>query len=102
MRIGKHSLLMMAGCGLMVVGIVVLPLLGVTLGGVLPLLFILACPLSMVLMMGSMSKGHDHSGHRAEGSAEGSEEGHGARCHEETAPRAVLEPRALPAPHERE
>jgi hypothetical protein len=98
MKLGKHSLLMMAGCGLMVVGIVVLPLLGVKLGGVLPLLFVLACPLSMVLMMGSMSKGHDHSGH----GAEGSEEGHGAHCHEETAPRAGLEPRALPAPRERE
>ena len=98
MKLGKHSLLMMAGCGLMVVGIVVLPLLGVKLSGVLPFLFVLACPLSMVLMMGSMSKGHDHSGRRAEGS----EEGHGARCHEETAPRAVLEPRALPVPHQEE
>jgi len=90
MKFNKHTVLMMAGCGLMLVGIVVLPALGVKLGGILPYLFVLACPLSMVFMMGSMGKGHDHSGH-------GDEEGHGA-CHGETAPRAVSEPRALPAP----
>jgi hypothetical protein len=61
MKMGKHSLLMMAGCGVMLVGVFVLPLLGVRLGGVLPFLFALACPLSMVLMMGAMGKGHNHS-----------------------------------------
>lgn len=91
MKLNKHSLLMMAGCGLMVVGIVILPLLGVKLGGILPYLFVLACPLSMVFMMGG--KGHDHTGH----GAQGEEEGHGS-CHGETAPRTAPEPRALPSP----
>jgi hypothetical protein len=63
MKMGKHSLLMMAGCGVMLVGVFVLPLLGIKLGGVLPILFALACPLSMVFMMGAMGKGHNHSGH---------------------------------------
>jgi hypothetical protein len=89
MKLGKHSLLMIAGCGVMLVGVVILPLLGVRLSGVLPLLFVLACPLSMVLMMGSMGGRHDHAGH-AEG---GQEDDHGAHRHEERTPNALPAPR---------
>jgi hypothetical protein len=88
MKTGKHSLLMMAGCGAMLAGVFLLPLLGVKLGGVLPLLFALACPLSMVFMMGAMGKSHDHS---RQGSADRAENG-GAACHGKTAPRAVPAP----------
>ena len=100
MKMGKHSLLMMAGCGLMVVGLLVLPALGVKLGGVQPLLFILACPLSMMFMMGSMGKGHDHSGHGTHD--EDGEEAHGADCHPASSPSEAPAPRALPAPGEKE
>ena len=93
MKFNKHTALMMAGCGLMLVGIVILPFLGMKLGGILPYLFVLACPLSMVFMMGGMGKAHNHSGH----GSEGDEEVHGS-CHGETAPRTAPEPRALPAP----
>lgn len=88
---GKHSWLMMAGCGVMLVGVFVLPLLGVRLGGVLPFLLALACPLSMVLMMGSMGRGHDHSGH----AAPEREDVHQSQCHSE------IPPRVLPTPPER-
>ncbi len=90
MKMGKHSLLMMAGCGVMLVGIFLLPLLGIKLAGVLPFLFALACPLSMVFMMGSMGKGH---GHDAKGEAS-----HAESCHEDDTP--PLAPRALPVPPE--
>jgi hypothetical protein len=91
MKMGKHTLLMMGGCVVMLVGLFLLPRLGVRLGGVLPFLFALACPVSMVLMMGVMGKGHDHS-QRGSGTTG---ENAGASCHEETAPRA------LPAPRDR-
>jgi hypothetical protein len=87
MKMGKHTLLMMAGCVVMLVGVFLLPRLGVRLGGVLPVLFALACPVSMVLMMGEMSKGHNHS-QRGSGDSE-----MGARCHEETTQRALPVPR---------
>jgi hypothetical protein len=94
MKMGKHSWLMMAGCGVMLVGVFILPMLGVRLRGVLPILLALACPLSMVFMMGSMGKGHDHFGRSAAGHGEGDqEEAHGAHCHEEKAPRALPAPR---------
>jgi hypothetical protein len=80
MKMGKHFLLMIAGCGVMLVGVFVLPLLGVKLGAVLPILFALACPLSMVFMMGAMGKGHNHS--EKEDAPQG-------QCHGETAPRAL-------------
>ncbi len=86
MKMGKHGLLMMAGCGVMLVGVFLLPLLGVRLGGVLPILFALACPIGMVFMMRSMGGAHDHSGHGQE------DHSNGAQCHEEQTPRA------LPAP----
>ena len=86
MKMGKHGLLMMAGCGVMLVGVFLLPLLGVRLGGVLLILFALACPLGMVLMMGSMGGMHGHSGHGRD------DQDTGAPCHEEKTPRA------LPAP----
>jgi hypothetical protein len=86
MKMGKHGLLMMAGCGVMLVGVFLLPLLGVRLGGVLPILFALACPLGMVLMMGSMGGIHGHSGHGRD------DHDQDAPCHGEKAPRA------LPAP----
>jgi hypothetical protein len=92
MKMGKHSWLMMAGCGIMLVGVFILPLLGVRLGGIFPVLLALACPLSMVLMMGSMGMGHNHS----DRGASGREDDQQASCHGETAPRA------LPAPTERE
>lgn len=92
MKMGKHSLLMMAGCGVMLIGVFILPLLGIKLGGALPVLLALACPLSMVLMMGSMGRGHDHSGH----ASSDREDDQRAPCHGETAPRA------LPVPSDRE
>jgi hypothetical protein len=92
MKMGKHSWLMMAGCGIMLVGVFILPLLGVRLGGVFPLLLALACPLSMVFMMGSMGMSHNHSGR----SASGREDDQQAPCHGETATRA------LPAPSDKE
>ncbi len=82
---------MMAGCGVMVVGVLVLPLLGIKLGGAGSILLALACPLSMVFMMGFMGKGHDHSG-----AGSGREDDQSASCHGETAPRA------LPASSEKE
>jgi hypothetical protein len=88
MKMGKHSWLMMAGCGVMLVGVFLLPLLGVRLGGVLPFLLALACPLSMVLMMGSMGRGHDHSGRAAPERVDV----HQNQCHGDTASRT------LPAP----
>jgi hypothetical protein len=33
MKMGKHSWLMMAGCGIMLVGVFILPMRGVRLGG---------------------------------------------------------------------
>jgi hypothetical protein len=92
MKMGKHSWLMMAGCGVMLIGVFVLPMLGVRLGGVLPILLALACPLSMVLMMGSMGGRHDHSGN----TTSNREDDHQGQCQGETAPRA------LPASSERE
>jgi hypothetical protein len=89
MKMKKHSLLMMAGCGVMLVGLVLLPLFGVKLSGVLPLLFALACPLSMVFMMGAMGKGHEHD--KGDG-----ETSHSEGCHEHSTPQSA--PRALPAP----
>ena len=88
MKMGKHSLLMMAGCGIMLVGVFILPMLGIKLGGVLPVLLALACPLSMLLMMGSMGRGHDHSGHDSTGRADAPQ----ASCHGETTPRALPSP----------
>ena len=88
---GKHTLLMMVGCGVMLVGLFILPRLGLQLGGVLPLLFALACPASMVLMMVGMGKGHDHSQHGASDPKATSE----ASCHD------APQPRALPAPQDR-
>ena len=70
MKMGRHSWWMMTGCAVMMIGVFVLPLLGVKLGGVLPMLLALACPLSMVLMMGAMRGGHDHSGHCVAGGAD--------------------------------
>lgn len=90
MKMGKHSWLMMAGCGIMLVDVFILPLLGVRLGGIFPVLLALACPLSMVLMMGSMGMGRNHSG-RAD-----RQDDQQAPCHGEAAPRA------LPAPSDRE
>lgn len=92
MKMGRHSWLMMAGCGIMLVGVFILPLLGVRLGGVFPLLLALACPLSMVLMMGSMGMGHNHSGH----AGSGREDDEQAPCHGNAAPRA------LPVPSQKE
>ncbi len=71
-----HSWWMMAGCCVMMVGVFVLPALGVKLGGVLPILLVLACPISMVLMMGSMGKGHYHSEHGEHCSSEESTDMH--------------------------
>ena len=64
MKMGKMSWIMMAGCALMLIGVFLLPALGVKLGGVVPLLIVLMCPLSHLLMMGMMSKSHDHEEHR--------------------------------------
>ncbi len=91
MKMGKHSWLMMVGCAIPIVGIILLPLLGVKIGGVLPLLLILACPLSMMFMMGS-GKGHAHSGHGGNSTEEES------RCHEEATPREAPAPRVLSLP----
>ena len=88
MKMGKHSWLMMAGCGVMLVGVFVLPLLGVRPGGVLPFLLALACPLSMVFMMGAMGKSHGHSG----GTARNGADVHDGQCHDTTAPRALPSP----------
>jgi len=98
MKMGKHSWLMMVGCVVPLAGIILLPALGVKLGGVLPLLFILACPLSMIFMMGSIGGGHDHSGHGGHGSEEDQE----SHCHEESAPRTAPNPRALLSPTEKD
>ncbi len=98
MKMGKHSLLMMAGCAVALVGVFLLPALGVKLGGVLPLLLVLACPLSMMFMMGSMGRNHDHAGH----GAHDPEEADGASCHQESALAQAPTPRALPAPAEKE
>jgi hypothetical protein len=92
MKMGKHSWLIMAGCGIMLVGVFILPMLGVRLGGVFPLLLALACPLSMVLMMGSMGKSHNHSGH----ADSGREDDVQAPSHGDTAPGA------LPAPSQKD
>jgi hypothetical protein len=78
MRMAKHSWLMMAGCGMMLVGVFILPLLGVRLGGALPVLFALACPLSMLFMMGFM--GHNHASH----ASTRQEDDQGVPCHGET------------------
>ncbi len=64
MKMGKTSWIMMAGCGVMLLAVFLLPALGVRLGGVLPLLMVLLCPLSHLLMMGVMGKGHDYGEHR--------------------------------------
>jgi hypothetical protein len=64
MKMGKMSWVMMAGCGAMLLAVFLLPALGVRLGGVLPVLMVLLCPLSHLLMMGAMGKGHDHGEHR--------------------------------------
>ena len=98
MKMGRHSWLMMMGCAVPLVGIILLPLLGVKLGGVLPLLLILACPLSMIFMMGSMGKGHDHSEHGGYRSGED----HESQFDEETSPRTAAAARALPAPPEKQ
>jgi hypothetical protein len=89
MKMGKMSGMMMVGCGLMLVAVILLPVLGVKLGGVLPFLFVLACPLSHVLMMAFMGKGHDHSGH---GIDEESKQNHSRLMG------AVASPFSLPAP----
>jgi hypothetical protein len=75
MKMEKHSWLMMAGCGVMLVGVFILPMLGIRLGGVPRVLFALACPLSMIFMMGSMGGGHDHSG-RSRSNGENDHQGH--------------------------
>ena len=89
MKMGKHGLLMMAGCGVMLVGLFLLPAFGVRLGGALPILFALACPLSMVFMIGSMNGKHGHEGH----GGSDREDDHSAPCHEEKVPRALPAPR---------
>ena len=88
MKMAKHSLLMIAGCGVMLVGLFLLPALGVRLGGLLPIIFALACPLSMVFMMKSMGGAHNHGGY-AQGDQE---DDRGAHYHEEKAPRALPVP----------
>jgi hypothetical protein len=92
MKMGKMSWTMMIGCGLMLVGVLLLPALGVKIGGVLPYLLVLACPLSHLLMMKFMGKGHDHSGHGTDEEPEHDHSRHVA---------AVASPVALPAPRER-
>jgi hypothetical protein len=90
MKMGKMTVAMLIGCGLMLAGVILLPAFGVKLGGVLPYLLIAACPLSHVVMMAFMGKGHDHRGHGEESS-----EAHDHSMHEQ-AGRA-----ALPAPQDR-
>lgn len=52
---------MLAGCGLMLLALVLLPRLGVRLGSGLSTLLVLACPLSHFAMMAFMGRGHgDH------------------------------------------
>ncbi len=56
----KHMFWMILCCAVPLVGIAILPLLGVSLkGGIVPLLLVLVCPLSHLLMMRGMRE-HDH------------------------------------------
>jgi hypothetical protein len=98
MKMGKHSWLMMIGCAIPIVGIVLLPLFGVKLGGILPLLFLMVCPLSMVFMMGAMGKGHNHSGHDDGHSEAEHEHFHSVNTVHDSEPMA----RTLPSTQERE
>jgi hypothetical protein len=58
---GMMSWTMLAGCGLMLLALVLLPRLGVRLGSGLSTLIVLLCPLSHLAMMAFMGRGHgDH------------------------------------------
>jgi hypothetical protein len=83
----------MMGCAVMLVAFLLLPALGVKLGGVLPYLLVLACPLSHLLMMGFMGKEHEHSGHGGGQRHEHDHAGHGP---------AIGSQLALPAPRDQD
>jgi hypothetical protein len=96
---GMMSWTMLVGCGLVLLALVLLPRLGVRLGSGLSTLLVLACPLSHLLMMSFMGRGH---GNNREG----------PECHAgDDAPREAEKPVArragqegpllLPAPAER-
>ncbi len=87
MKMGKMSVAMLIGCGLMLAGVILLPAFGVKLGGILPYLLIAACPLSHVIMMAFMGKGHDHSG-----SGDEVTRAHDHSAHQERGPAALPVP----------
>ncbi len=70
MKMGKMTWLMMAGCAVMLAALFILPRLGVRLGA-FSVFLVLLCPLSHVLMMAFMGKGHsrgqEDGGHGHEG-----------------------------------
>ncbi len=74
-KMGKMSLMMLLGCGVMLAAFLILPRLGVRLGSGLTALLVLACPLSHILMMVFMGKAHGQGGHEGHEGHGGSDEG---------------------------
>lgn len=99
MKMEKMSWTMLAGCAVMLAAVLLLPLLGVRLGGAASLLIVLLCPLSHLLMMSALGKGRGHGQSRDTATgADGHPRGVG-HSGEHTAEASA--PIALPAPRER-